>query len=257
MVASRQSQPLLSSEDTGAVIGSRIKEKRLFEARFLCRKLGRGLTAEQRASLEQQLEASLKQVDQLRNEAKGLLARGEYGPARELYSRLEAIAIDVPGVIEETKALAGAEALAARLSKPAEEVVEEAAPVGPQEEALSSAPKVERPPAQEAISSIPGSIQQKKISPRLWWLAGLAGLLLCILVALILYAGNGAKPKPPMPVAASPKEVASTPQPSTEATVQPDPVTTTPPVEAAKEVQKKPASTPSRPAMNLGGLQIE
>lgn len=272
MVASRQSPPLLSPDDTLAVIRSRIEEKRLFEARFLCRKLGQGLTAEQKAALEQELADSLGRADRLRREAKGLIARGEHGAAGALYTRLGAIVIDLPGVDDEIKALAGAEALAARLSKPVEEEAEnESAPVPPRErEGMPfPAPSVERSMVRTRIAS--GPVPRKKLPSAIWWLAvGVGGVVLCALIVFVLFWGvsSGGKKNPAVaprqperivvqPPAASPGEEAFKPQPSAETPIQPVSTPTAPPVEKREAAQEKTVTTPPQSGLKLGTLQIE
>ena len=108
-----------------ALIQGRIAEKRLFEARFLCRRLGDGLGADSRQALARELDEALARVEPLRRQAQVLAAQGEHVQAGIVYSQIEAIAVDVPGVAEERQALAGAEALAARLHR---EVVVEPEP---------------------------------------------------------------------------------------------------------------------------------
>lgn len=266
MVASRQSQPLLSSDDTWSVIRSRIEEKRLYEARFLCRKLGQGLTAEQKATFERELASSMVQVEQLRQQAQGLMSRGEHGPARALYAQLEAIAIDVPGVAEEIKALAGAEALAARLAKPAVEAV---APVLPQMAAPLSVSPVERTQVQEELPPKRQCAQSGKIQPRIWWLVGLGSAVLCALAVLVFSVGQDSKQNPavvapqtdriavqPQPPALIPKEAEPTPQAPGEDSGQLAPPSPAPSVQETR-AEPEPPPVAVRPALKLGGLQIE
>ena len=284
MVASRPSQPLLSSDETQDVIRSRIREKRLFEARFLCRKLGQGLTAEQRASLEEQLGAALKQVDQLRNQGKERVACGEYGQARAFYAQLEAIAIDVPGVAEEVKALAGAEALAARLAKPVKETVAISSPVLEQEEVAPAIADVTLP-TQEDVSCVGEPVGWRV--GRFWCWAGIAGVVVCALVVFGLYVGvdtdQQAAPVTPqakvndtwsqavptealvpqsplqpstLPLAAGPVAVASPEQVSEEVKDLPHTQVAAPSPKKAPAPVEKPASAPPS-KMKLGGLQIE
>jgi len=281
MVASRQSQPLFSSDDTLEIIWSRINEKRLFEARFLWRKLGRELTAEQRTSLEQQLTKALKQVEQLQREARGLAADGACERARECYGRIEAIAIDVPGVSEAIKALDGAEALAARLAKsttPVQEPVVAAVEPAP-------APLAEQTAAGEVVEARSGFFRRTSIEPRFYWLAGLAGAGLCLLIVLLVYWRVGSEPGPPMDASASrdasekatlsaspppvvplpsapstplplaPKQVGSEPPPENGAQAQSE--VPPPAVEKNKGARKKSVPAPPQPSLNLGGLQVQ
>ncbi len=288
MVPSRQSQPLFSSDDTLEIIRSRINEKRLFEAQFLWRKLGRELTAEDRASLEANLAHGLKQVEQLRKEAQGLVARGAYEPARDLYCRVEAIAIDVPGVSEELKALAGAEALTERLARtvvPEQEAATEEEPV--------AAPGGEQAPVEEAVAARPDFFRRKNTGLRLYRLAALVASVLCLLLALFLYWRGGESPvppakddavvsgdptareavpfprppemaPPPLPQPSStaavpdPREDVSQQQPATAGASQADSVVHLAPLKKIEGKKKKsPPAPPPRPSMNLGGLQVQ
>ncbi len=202
MVASRQTQPLLSSDDTQEVIGSRIKEKRLFEARFLCRKLGQGLTAEQRASFEHQLTQALKRVETLRAEAKTLFAQGEYASARTLYEQVEAIAIDVPGVCEEIKTLAGAEALALRLAPAAKQIKDEE-----RKTAVEEVVREDLPPVAVVVQKTPtvqggGGETGDLIRRRTWVSRGMvvgAGLALFVVLALVVIFRQQKRPSQPPP----------------------------------------------------------
>ena len=69
-----------------ALIQGRIAEKRLFEARFLCRRLGDGLGAERRQSLARELDAALAQVEPLRRQAQALVAQGDHHQAGLVYN---------------------------------------------------------------------------------------------------------------------------------------------------------------------------
>ena len=106
----------LPVENPSALIRSRIREKRIFEARFLYRQLGAEIGEQEKNALEQEVAVSLAQVKKLQQQARNYTAQGQNGLAAQLYMDIEQIAIDVPGLAEEKKALAGAEALAARMT---------------------------------------------------------------------------------------------------------------------------------------------
>ena len=285
MSAGHSSQPLLSPRETVAVITARIKERRLYEARFLCRKLGQGLTAEQRAALEDQLSQSLSRVEQVHVKAKDALSSGNYEQARILYSQIEAVAIDVPGVQEELQNLRRAIALAERFapaSKPerkAEQsvVVEGGAPAST---LLAPDPAQIRPAAGLAHDlRAPVGRRPPRFLARKWLLGGV-GLVLLSAVGLFLFFQRGEAP----PVAvSSPSQAQSSkavelieslspPEESPEAVAEVQTVSTKPvqPVEKAASAAPQESDslaeptktaehsdTPSGPALNLGGLQIE
>nr|WP_321466205.1 hypothetical protein [uncultured Desulfobulbus sp.] len=208
MVASRQTQPLLSSDDTQEVIGSRIREKRLFEARFLCRKLGQGLTAEQRASFEHQLAQALKRVETLRAEAKALFGQGEYASARTLYEQVVAIAIDVPGVSEEIKNLAGAEALALRLAPAARPSKDEQRKMAAEEAAREDIPPVvivvQEPLAVQGGGGETVHLIRRRGSAGRGMVVG-AGLALFVALALVVFFLHQKRPVQP-PATAQPEQ---------------------------------------------------
>lgn len=247
-----------------ALIQGRINEKRLFEARFLCRRLGEGLGAASREALARELDEALAQVEQLRGQAQALVAQGDRVQAGLLYSRIEAIAVDVPGVAEEWLALAGAEALAARLNKPrAEEpapqpVVASAAVEGSGEIAAPPTPQVEAAlPSPVAEMSRPILPQR---SPLLSWkLLAVGGLVLgTVALLLLLWGRQSTSP----PVSSTSTIVIQPLQPITTAVapVAPPPPPPAPePVPLVEEPSPPvtPAPAPSTPALHLGSLQIK
>lgn len=245
------------------LIQGRIAEKRLFEARFLCRRLGEGLGAASRDVLARELDEALAQVERLRGQAQALVTLGDHVQAGLLYSRIEAIAVDVPGVAEERQALAGAEALAARLHKPraeepaptpavvvsaaVEESGEIAAPPTLQVEAAHPSPVVEM--------SRPSLPQQR--SPLLSWkLLAAGGLVLGVLALLLLWGRQSTSP----PVSSTSTIVIQPLQPvaTAVAPVAPPPPAPEPlPVVEEPSPPMTPAPTPSTPALHLGSLQIK
>nr|WP_320011341.1 hypothetical protein [uncultured Desulfobulbus sp.] len=279
MSAGHSSQPLLSPRETVAVITARIKERRLYEARFLCRKLGQGLTAEQRAALEDQLSQSLSRVEQVHVKAKDALSSGNYEQARILYSQIEAVAIDVPGVQEELQNLRGAIALAERfapaskLESKAEQpiVVEGGAPDPAQIRPATGLAQNLRSPVGH---------RNHRFLARKWLLGGVGLLFLSGAVGLFLFFQRGEAP--PVSVSSASQAQSSKavelieslnhPEENPEAVIEEQTVPTKPalPVEKAASAapqlsnsQAEPtktaehSDTPSGPALNLGGLQIE
>lgn len=243
------------------LIQGRINEKRLFEARFLCRRLGEGLGAASREVLARELDEALAQVEQLRGQAQALVAQGDHVQAGLLYSRIEAIAVDVPGVAEERQALAGAEALAARLNKPrAEEpapqpVVVSAAVEESGEIAAPPTPQVEAAhPSPVAEMSRP-SLPQR--SPLLSWkLLAVGGLVLGALALLLLWGRQSTSP----PVSATSTIIIQPLQPVTTAVAPvalPSPAPEPVPVVEEPSPPVTPAPAPSTPALHLGSLQIK
>jgi|GEM_PF-1781730 len=139
MPASKLELPV---ENPSALIRSRIREKRIFEARFLFRQLGAEIGEREKSALERELSDSLAQVKKMQQQAREYAAQGQNNLAETLYSEIERIAIDVPGLAEEKKALAGAGALIARTTGKA---VERKLEVVPQEVVPAESDKVAMP----------------------------------------------------------------------------------------------------------------
>lgn len=250
-----------------ALIQGRIAEKRLFEARFLCRRLGDGLGAERRQSLARKLDEALAQVEPLRRRAQALVAEGDHVQAGLVFSQIEAIAVDVPGVAEERRALAGAEALAARLHKlpveepePVVEPIVEVVPAEPEhaggESAAPVAGPIESPAASPAAQVSVPPASRPAVCPA-WMLLAAGGLALGSL-ALGFLLWN--KPSSPPPVAATSTIVIQPLQPIATAVAPvapPAPEPAPPPVVEVPAPPVPPASTPSEPAVYLGSLQIK
>ncbi|MBM9613022.1 hypothetical protein JWJ90_01840 [Desulfobulbus rhabdoformis] len=285
MSAGHSSQPLLSSRETLAVITARVKERRLYEARFLSRQLGQGLTAEQRATLDEQLNKSLGQVEQLHAEAKAAFTSGNYERAGILYSQIKAVAIDVPGVREELQALRGATALAQRFV-PAEKPVaqdkrQDDAEASASMEILTAPGATQEPPPvsrKKNVSSgtfflLPRSIDRK------WLLSGI-GLLLLGGGFFVLFQQGDAPPSsasstPDTPPSKAVALIKSVPKQAKVIKGDSDAKVTVTTAEThaeaeAPSISQEPASpqsepvetpekpvAPTSPALNLGGLQIE
>lgn len=244
------------------LIQGRINEKRLFEARFLCRRLGEGLGAASRETLARELDEALAQVEQLRGQAQALVAQGDHVQAGLLYSRIEAIAVDVPGVAEERQALAGAEALAARLHKLRTE--EPAPPPVVATAAVEGSGEIAAPPTPQVEAALPSPVAEMsrpslpQRSPLLSWKLLAAGGLVLGAVALLLLLWGRQSTSPP--VSATSTIVIQPLQPVTTAVAPvapPPPVPEPVPVVEEPSPPVTPALAPSTPALHLGRLQIK
>ena len=202
-MSTSQLDPVLSVENPVSLIRSRIKEKRLFEARFLCRQLGDALGAKERLALERELTGLMDQVVTLQHQARVLLDEGQKDQVVRLYNEIEAIAIDVPGLAEEKRALEGSEAIIAKLSSQTphaghrqhrlaaalaarhdNDMGEQEAPIMPH---IPPSDKEEQGVAVPAA----GTHRKKRVGRRLWLAAGLVGLLL-----LLFFVWRGGKEIP-------------------------------------------------------------
>ncbi len=267
--------PYPPTEDPVALIRERIKEKRIFEARFLFRQFGDEIGADRKMKLADELAATLSRAEQMLQRARAHAAGGERSRAEQVYREIEAIVIDMPGVAEEIKALAGASALITKM-KPTAPIV-----VDPEPEPLS--PEVAEREGGE-IQSAPLAVgPRKRRWPRwpLWLAAG------CVVVMLSLLAMwyDDVKDTSPLPVtpeqpthkilirpmvaegpAATEQAVpVQEPPPIAEAKAEkapesnaaqqplPHPTDTPPP----KPVQTVKAKISPRPTVRLGTLQIE
>lgn len=248
-----------------ALIQGRIAEKRLFEARFLCRRLGDGLGVVRRQALARELDEALAQVEPLRRQAQALVAQGDHYQAGLVYSQIEAIAVDVPGVAEERQALAGAEALAARLHKPpvAEpetlvEVVPAATMAKDREIVAPDAVQIESSAAPPAAPLSTPQGQGRSSFPG-WKLLASGGLVAGALVFGFLLWNKPATPPPP----AAASTIIIQPLQPVEMAVSPDtpspPASEPPPVvaEPATPAPSVPVPDASTPALHLGSLQIK
>ncbi len=206
MPASKLELPV---ENTSALIRSRIREKRIFEARFLFRQLGAEIGDKEKTVLERELSGSLEQVKKLQQQAREYLAQGQRNLAATMYLDIEQIAIDMPGLAEEKKALAGAEALVARFTNKIPEVQELPAkvPVAPSAPVVQIVPEIEvvqvSPVVPPKSLFIPEVWQRLQQLPRRWLLAiGIGGL---VILLFLLRSPQGqhapSSPSPSPPVA--------------------------------------------------------
>lgn len=169
MPASKSELPV---GDPSSLIRSRIKEKRIFEARFLHRQLGSAIADKEKKALERELSGSLEQVKKLQQQVREYIEQGQNNLAVKLYLDIEQIAIDVPGLAEEKKALAGAEALVSRVTgKTVERQPEVLLP--------SVTPAEAGRPVQPPVVAVQPS---RRRWSRWWLLVGLAGLAVVLLL---------------------------------------------------------------------------
>jgi hypothetical protein len=112
-----------SAERPAARIRARVAERRLLEARFLLRQFSNEIDARERRALDQEIGNVLAEVERLRHLARAAMTAGRREEAARLYRDIEQLAVDVPGVAEEQRALAGAEAIFARIVSRSEAAV--------------------------------------------------------------------------------------------------------------------------------------
>jgi len=263
----------VSMDDPVTLIRSRIRERRLYEARFLYRQLGDGIGARERMALEGEVTGLLQRVGDLHRQARVAAAAGQRQEALRLYGELEAIALDVPGLAEEKRALAGAAALMARIAVAAPEPVPPVIPppANPVEERLDEPP---------VASLVPRRHQSRRW---LWLAAGLMGLGL-LLVVVFWWSGTNEPPAPPptsppghsilirplvadapaippQPVEEAPPTVAEQPAAPASPPESPPPSPVAEPVAepAAKAVKRapEPAAPPSSSPLKLGTLHLK
>ena len=165
-----------SPSDPLFLIRSRIREKRMYEARFLCRQLGSEIGANERSKVEEEISRLLAQVEQLRRQAREYAVEGKQHLVKKMYNDISQIAIDVPGLAEERQALEGPEAFFAHLATPKTEQ-KTAAPLP----AASETDAAQQPAASCDVES--QRIRRMRPSLRLW--AGLGCLVMLLVLAVL------------------------------------------------------------------------
>ncbi len=231
--------PLLDVDNPSALIRGRIRERRIFEARFLCRQLADELGEMERNTLEAELARLLGQVERLRQQARAHAEEGRHQQAARTFREIERIAIDVPGLAAERQALEGARAVLARITDTAvqrelEQTRLEATPPLPADEAPHPAlARNRRRPARRL--------------PRLWLAALLFGLVLAVVLFVLLRPVRKDAPVPPMAPAAPAQQIHIRPL------VAAGPPEPTPPPAARPAEGDAPAPAGS---LRLGELQV-
>ena len=244
MPASKLELPV---ENPSALIRSRIREKRIFEARFLYRQLGAEIGDKEKTALERELSGSLEQVKKLQQQAREYIAQGQNNLAATLYLDIEQIAIDVPGLAEEKKALAGVEALVARFTGKSPEVQKPPAevPVAPIAPLVQIVPDIEVvqvspvvPLRSVFITEVWQRLQQL---PRRWLLAIGIGCLVILLFLLRSPQDQHSPSSPsPSPPAASKQTIAIRPLEASSSMIPGQPSPETDPDRPAAETLPSP-----------------
>ena len=171
-VSSRE--PEFRIDNPSALIRARIREKRIFEARFLCRQLGGELGPMEKSALEGELSKLLSQVDKLRKQALVHAAAGRLQLAAKVYREIERIAIDVPDVAAERQRIDGAGSLLVQAAATGAQATA-ASSTEPEAVAPLSAEQVSPPvrPSRRMVRSLPSF-------PRRW---------LVLAVSLLVFGG--------------------------------------------------------------------
>jgi hypothetical protein len=241
--------PPLPVDNPTALIRSRITEKRIFEARFLCRQLGAEIDAMEKIALQRELESLVARIGDLRQQARAHAAEGRGAVADSVYREIEWIAIDVPGLQEERARMEGAEPLIARITGRAQQP-EPRPSLGPfRSPAGAEQGQEEREPLAAPVPSGKTWLSSARL------LAVAAGLFFLVVVFALLFLLRGMQTTVSFeqepthqtifirPLAAPP----SAPISSAEAQVaEPSP---------DDPVAEGPAVLP--PAVNVGALQVE
>jgi hypothetical protein len=266
-----------SPEHPVARIRAKLEQRRVLEARFLLRQFSGEIDAGERQALEQEIRRRLDEMERLRHQARRAAAEGQREEAGKLYSDVERLVVDVPGLPEERASLAGAEAIFSRTAaqdtgerwpEPVDEPGlmpdREAAKRDPLAAAGEAGLKAEQqasgPAGQETANLHTG---HRRRSAGLWIAvaacAGLAALLLLTLQARLHNKPSAMPPaSAPLPAhtivtgpadpggtAASPKPPPETPGPTNAEQAQPQPQT--PPAHQDPPASEKPPP-PEEPA---------
>lgn len=187
MVASTP-ESMLDVDKPSALIRARIRERRIFEARFLCRQLADELEDMERNALEAELARLLGQVERLRQQARVHAEEGRSHQATKTFRDIERIAIDVPGLAAERQALEGAGTVLARITGTAV-----------QRELEQKRQEVITPPPDSEAPHPAVACNRRRPLRRLSRLA-LAGLFFGATLALaLLFFLSGGRKNPPAP----------------------------------------------------------
>ena len=162
------------------LIQARIREKRLYEARFLFRQLGDEIDASEREVLQANLTRLFNQVEQLRGQAREQVSQKNRGAAEELYAAIERLAIDMPGLTEEKQALTKLEATA--VSTASTNGPQSAPTMKPAVLPVSSAGK---PSPVFSLASLQPLVKRLQHQPRYWGWAAL--VLVVVFLTLLLF----------------------------------------------------------------------
>ncbi|HHD56490.1 MAG TPA: hypothetical protein ENK89_02285, partial [Desulfobulbaceae bacterium] len=87
-----------ASPTSAVLIKTRIDEKRLFEARFLLKKVSSEIDPSTSRQLRQQLENLIVQAEQVFARAEQLEEQGRYEEARQGYAGIFDIVVDFPAI---------------------------------------------------------------------------------------------------------------------------------------------------------------
>lgn len=245
--------PELPVENPSALIRSRIRERRIFEARFLCRQLSTEIEAREKHALERELTDLLAQVNTLRQLASQHIAEGRNDLAGTLYRDIEQIAIDVPGLDEEKKTLVVAEAFLTRIATKAPE----------KQKGTAEAPAVPEAPITQTIQvprvapkkpTLASELRQRlQQAPPRWLLAIAIGCLVALLLLLRSPQNRQVPPAlPPSLTAPTKQTISIRPLESSPALVPDQPNPKIDPDPPAAEADPSPA-----PALQVEALQIQ
>lgn len=166
------------STDPAALVRARIREKRLYEARFLFRQLADDIDQRERESLQGELSRLCAQIEQMRARARQHTVQGQRDRAEKLYGEIAEIAIDVPGLADEKQAFAGMDSYLARITgqgplrRPT---------VCPAESTVTAADRELQPTPAVAPSGKPARWSCRRV--RAYWMCGF-GLAIVVLLLL-------------------------------------------------------------------------
>ena len=234
------------------LIQARIREKRLYEARFLFRQLGDEIEGAAREQLQTSLTGLFNQIEQLRSQARAHASRKNREQAEELYAAIERMAIDMPGLADEKQALAKLPyaVSAAKGEKPPSYGADKQ-PVAVEAESRKRSPIAPRVRLQPLVARL----RQPR---RYWRWATLALLLLIVAMFLFLPADKPERPvaKPPSSEQGTPQSIVIRPMvASGQEAAAPSRPSSPPPDALPADPVEKPAAKEG--SLHLGTLQVE
>ena len=236
----RSREPEFRIDNPSALIRARIREKRIFEARFLCRQLGGELGAMEKSALEGELARVMGQVDKLRKQAIAYAGAGKLQQAAKVYREIERIAIDVPDLAAERQRIDSAESVLAKVTNGAVH----RGVAAPNRAGLGKSSPAIHPPTRTGRSM--------RLSGRQWAVLAVGVLMLGGMLAYILRGDQASPPASPAAIGTPAGRIVIRP------VVSPSPHPGPQSAQAAPDEEPSPEPAPAKvSSLSIGELKVQ